>query len=153
MKNYKIDKSKILKLFIVIIVLSLLHGCSRETRGFGTPGIAGFTYEQAQNGKKIKKDIISDSQIKEFDCGILSGTYGSFFIEDDSVSFTILKVNLKDKKVNLRDGKNHSYKGTAKYKNKKYSLNIIIRWNGFGATVFGTLYDKSNKNEIKFEIS
>ncbi|MCY6372206.1 hypothetical protein [Clostridium ganghwense] len=153
MRNYKINKSKILKVLLVIIVLLSLHGCSRESRGVGMPCVAGFTYEQAPKGEKIKKDIISNVQMREFYCGILSGTYGSFFIEKNSVSFNILKLNLKDKKANLRDVKNHSYKGTAKYKNKKYNLDIIIKWHGFGATVIGTLYDKSNKNQIKFEIN
>ncbi|MCY6355225.1 hypothetical protein [Clostridium sp. ZS2-4] len=139
-----------LKVLLVIIVVSMLHIYSMESREFAMQFEVVHTYQQTQKGKKIKKDIISNAKIREFYNGLLSGISGDFLIDDKNVSFNAIKVNLKG---NLNDKQNHSYKGSAKYKNKRYNLDITIKWNGIGATIFGTLYDKSNKNQIEFEIN
>lgn len=150
MRSYRINKSKLFKVVLVIIILIFFHYYSNESRGFAMPVEVGYTYQQSEQGEKIKKDIISDVKMREFCNGIFSGVSGVFFIDNNAISFNAIKLNLGG---TFNDKEKHLYNGSGRYKNKKYDLDIITKWNGFGATMFGTLYDKSDNSQIEFEIN
>lgn len=144
MKSFKITKSKVLDILMILILL-ILTG-TRESRGCITAGESGFIYKQTEEDGKSEKYIISNLELNEFHSGVLSGIYGNFLLEDSTVSFHAIKFSLHNEKVILMNENERFYKGKAKYKDSDYGLDVKVNWPGFGANMSGTLYSKLTKN-------